>query len=157
MTLNINKALILNDIRFHYKFKNNAEFARFLEITPQNLSNWYKRNTFDIEKIYTKCEGINPAWLLTGKGSMFLNAAEAEKDQGNMEDLRKLLASKDKIIALYEEKIKSLESDREDRLDAISAQNQLIIEYLDSQDIKDTITSQEVGKFAIEKMKDAKQ
>ena len=155
MKLYTDRSLILNDIRFHYKFKNNAEFARFLEITPQNLSNWYKRNTFDIEKIYTKCEGINPTWLLTGKGQMFLSATEIEKDQTNIEDLRKLLASKDKIIALYEEKIKSLESDKEDRLAVISAQNQVIIEHLESQDIEKTI--KEAKQRAAEKMKSVKE
>ena len=48
----------------------NADFARFLGISSQAVSNWYTRNTFDAELLYTKCDFINPAWLLTGKGSM---------------------------------------------------------------------------------------
>ena len=137
--MKLDRTTILDEIRFHYKFKNNADFARFLEITPQNLSNWYKRNYFDIEKIYTKCEGINPAWLLTGKGAMFLEDSKQQKEHIGIEELRNLLAAKEKIIALYEEKLKAIENNKDDKLAAIMAQNQLIIEYLESQDIEKTI------------------
>ncbi len=136
--MKLDKRVILDDIRFHYKFKNNADFARFLGITPQNLSNWYKRNHFDIEKIYTKCGGINPTWLLTGKGVMFLDDSKKRKDL-KIEDLRSLLASKDKIIDLYEKRIKELENDKEDRLAVIMGQSQLIIEHLESQNIEKLI------------------
>lgn len=136
--MKLHKTAILNDIRFHYKFKNNVDFAKFLGITPQNLSNWYKRNHFDIERVYAKCEGINPTWLLTGKGPMFSDSSTKEIENASIENLKNLLASKDKIIALYEQKIKT-ESDKEDKLAAISAQNQLIIEYLESQDIEKII------------------
>lgn len=64
----MDKSLILNELKKQYKFSSNAEFAAFLGITPQNLSNWYARNTIDYELIYTKCEGINGDWLLSGLG-----------------------------------------------------------------------------------------
>lgn len=66
----MDKRLMLNEIKKYYKFKSDAEFAMHLGITPQNLSNWKARNTFDAELIYTKCEELNPKWLLTGKGEM---------------------------------------------------------------------------------------
>jgi len=68
----MNKTLILNSIKEHYSFKNNSEFARYLGVTPQVLSNWKSRDTYDPELIYTKCVDINPHWLLTGKGEMLL-------------------------------------------------------------------------------------
>jgi len=66
----MDKKLILSEIKLHYKFKSEVEFAQFLDIRPQTLSSWYARNTFDIELLYAKCVDINPDWLLTGRGKM---------------------------------------------------------------------------------------
>lgn len=65
------KSLILNSIKSHYNFKSDAEFARFLGIAPNTLSNWYSRNTLDFELIHTKCVDIDGNWLLSnGVGAM---------------------------------------------------------------------------------------
>ena len=61
---------MLDAIKTHLNMSKNTDFARFLGISSQAVSNWYARNTFDAELLYTKCDFINPAWLLTGKGSM---------------------------------------------------------------------------------------
>jgi len=72
--MNINKELILSEIKSYYKIKTDADFARFLGIKPQTLSSWYTRNSFDIELLYAKCVEISPDWLLTGKGEMLRNS-----------------------------------------------------------------------------------
>lgn len=72
----MDKRLMLNKIKEYYKFNSDSDFAKYLGITPQNLSNWKSRNTFDAELIYTKCEDINPEWLLTGKGEMLKKDSE---------------------------------------------------------------------------------
>ena len=54
----------------HYSNGNKAQFANLLGITPQGLSTWIKRESFDIELIFSKCEGLSANWLLTGKGKM---------------------------------------------------------------------------------------
>ena len=54
----------------HYSNGNKAQFASLLGITPQGLSTWIKRESFDIELIFSKCEGISAQWLLTGEGEM---------------------------------------------------------------------------------------
>jgi len=65
------KSLILNELKEHYNFKKDVELAKFLEISPQILSNWDSRGTFDLHKIYTKCVDINPDWILSnGQGNM---------------------------------------------------------------------------------------
>lgn len=74
--MNLDKRLIIGEIKKHYGFIKDADFARFLEITPQTLSNWQSRSTFDIEVLYTKCLDIDPEWLITGKGEML----KSEKD-----------------------------------------------------------------------------
>lgn len=66
----MDKQLIINMIIDSYGFKSDAEFARFLGISPQNLSKWKVRGTYDAELLYTKCPDLNPEWLLTGEGSM---------------------------------------------------------------------------------------
>lgn len=66
----ITKREMLDEIKSHLNIQKNTDFARFLGISSQAVSNWYARNTFDAELLYTKCDFINADWLLTGKGSM---------------------------------------------------------------------------------------
>jgi bacteriophage CI repressor helix-turn-helix domain len=66
----MDKSLILNKIKSYLNLKSDTEFANFLGIKPQVLSNWRARNTFDTELIYTKCVDIDANWLLTGEGEM---------------------------------------------------------------------------------------
>jgi len=72
----MDKSKMLDEIKSHYEFKKDAELADFLKITRQTLSNWKSRNTFDAELIYSKCSELNPAWLLTGDGSMLQKDSE---------------------------------------------------------------------------------
>jgi len=57
----------------HYSNGNKAQFASRLGITPQGLSTWIKRESFDLELVFSKCEGLSAQWLLTGEGEMFEN------------------------------------------------------------------------------------
>lgn len=61
----------------HYSGGNKSEFARMIGVSPQAVSTWITRNTFDIDIIYAKCLNISPDWLLTGKGNM-LKGEETE-------------------------------------------------------------------------------
>ena len=54
----------------HYSNGNKTQFASRLGVSPQGVSTWLKRNTFDSELIFSKCENVSAQWLLTGKGSM---------------------------------------------------------------------------------------
>lgn len=73
MKIKKDNRLILSKIKSHYNFKSNVDFARFLGVAPNTLSNWYARNTMDLEIIITKCEQIDANWLFTGKGEMLKN------------------------------------------------------------------------------------
>lgn len=61
---------MLEQMISHYSDGNKARFARILGIKPQTITTWLKRNSFDTELIYAKCEGISAAWLLSGEGDM---------------------------------------------------------------------------------------
>ena len=45
----MSKLLILKKLKKYYNFKKDAEFARFLGISPQLFANWKARNTFDAQ------------------------------------------------------------------------------------------------------------
>ncbi|MFD0939949.1 helix-turn-helix domain-containing protein [Pedobacter boryungensis] len=64
----IDKSLILSRIKFHYKFKSDAQLARFLGLGTNTLANWYTRNTINYDLIFTKCDELNPNWIITGEG-----------------------------------------------------------------------------------------
>lgn len=68
----LDKSAVLNRIKEHYSLKGNADLARFLGVAPNTITNWYGRSTFDIDIIYTKCEGVSFDWLFTGHGKKVL-------------------------------------------------------------------------------------
>lgn len=71
---------MLDKIKAHLSIATNKDFADFLGIKPTTLSMWYKRNTFDIDTIFTKCEFIDANWLLTGQGDMLKVKGVSEPD-----------------------------------------------------------------------------
>ena len=61
---------MVNALIGHFTEGNKAQFAKMLGVSPQTISAWLARNTFDSELIYTKCRYLNADWLLTGEGEM---------------------------------------------------------------------------------------
>jgi len=64
------KKEILQQLINYYTDGNKSRFAEMLEVTPQAVSSWMSRNTFDLDRVYSKCEGVSAHWLLTGEGEM---------------------------------------------------------------------------------------
>ncbi len=73
----MDKLLILNNIKKHLKIRFDKDFADFLGIKTTTLAMWYKRNSYDVELLFNKCEFLNPEWLLTGKGEMLKESAKS--------------------------------------------------------------------------------
>lgn len=71
--MNTDKRKILNDLKQYYNFKNDVQFADFLNISTQTLSEWEKENYFDLELIYSKFRGVNLYWLTSGVGNIAID------------------------------------------------------------------------------------
>lgn len=78
--LQMDKLLILNDIKKHLGIRFDKDFADFLGVKTTTLAMWYKRNSYDVELLFNKCEFLNPEWLLTGKGEMLRISAKPYPD-----------------------------------------------------------------------------
>lgn len=103
----MDKLLILNKLILHYANGNNGEFAKLLGISQSALSMWKTRGTLDYEKIFTKCENLNPYWLLTGKGEM-LNTTESTKDGSDTNSLEQRLAELEKKQEIRDKEMESI-------------------------------------------------
>ena len=90
MSNKIDKTLILNAIKKEYNCLSNTKLAKKLGVPAQTISTWYARNTFNIELLYSKCEGIDANWLLTGKGNMLKETKVIpinKQTDGNLENI----------------------------------------------------------------------
>lgn len=76
MSQKMTKGEMLIALINHYTNGNKAKFASKLGISAQGLSTWIARNTFDIDLLYSKCEGVSAQWLLTGIGNMFMHFSD---------------------------------------------------------------------------------
>lgn len=88
---------ILQELIDYYTKGNKRQFAFMIGMSPQAITAWLRRNTFDVDVLSTKCKNINPAYLLTGEGSMLLSEDnntpyQAQKVSNNTADINELLA-----------------------------------------------------------------
>lgn len=75
----MDKKDIINALINHYSNGNKAQFAAKIGVTPQTISSWLSRNTFDIDRIYANCECVSAKWLLSGVGDITEIKKEAEE------------------------------------------------------------------------------
>ena len=67
MGIILDKNAVLDRIKTFYNLEKRADLARFLGVAPNTLTNWYMRETLDLDVIYTKCVGMDFNWLFTGE------------------------------------------------------------------------------------------
>ena len=86
----LDKVQILNRIKTHYGFKQKSQLAGFLGINTSTLSNWYARNTLDLDLILEKCVDLNPNWIINGKNTQHLKQSDTvDTNNQNGEELLK--------------------------------------------------------------------
>ncbi len=92
----MDKKLIIREIKKYLNIEKDKDFAEYLGIKTSTLSMWYKRNSYDIELLFKKCEFINAEWLLTGEGEMLKieYQYEAEEKTKNKENVTLLKGNK---------------------------------------------------------------
>lgn len=122
--------LMLRCLKEHYKLKTDKALADFLGVKAATLSNWVARMSIDYDLLYTKCEGIDANWLLTGKGKMFLEAGDGESyskvNESQVEYVRSDIF-KDKYIRTLEKQVEMLDFLKED----LQQKNEIIQGFLD--------------------------
>lgn len=69
----MNKTVMLECLINYYTDGNKTRFASMVGVTPQLISNWLSRNTFDAEVIFNKCKNVSASWLLSGCGEMIID------------------------------------------------------------------------------------
>ena len=84
-----------------------TKFAKFLGVAPSTISSWLKRDTYDHELLFAKCESISAEWLITGEGKMIIIHGETE----TKEVLWKLVESMKETIETQKETIDSLKEE----------------------------------------------
>lgn len=124
--------ILLNLIE-HYTGGNKRRFAQMLGVSPQSVSAWIKRDTFDVDILSTKCSDINPSYLLTGEGDMLLTGdgkTEENEDKNVKEvknvDVDKLMARVDELVRI----IGTIEQNRATELQQIERTQSLISRML---------------------------
>ena len=95
----VDKSLILKSIKEYKGFAKDSDFARYLGVSPTVLSNWYRRNTFDTNKIVNAFPEINEVWLLTGEGEMLKTPGKEGKGSDMTEGANLTVG---KVIPLYD-------------------------------------------------------
>ena len=113
----------------HYTDGNKAAFAKMVTVTPQTISKWLARNSFDNELLFQKCPGISASWLLTGEGEMLAAPAAPHITQtvtssshvtqtaarNTATDLAAILAAKEEMLAAKDEIISALRQSLTDK------------------------------------------
>lgn len=78
---NKNSKAILGRLKQHYGFITNAQLANRLNVAPNTISGWIKRNSIDYDLIFSKCDDIDMNWLLLGKIPNHEQANEIDDDE----------------------------------------------------------------------------
>lgn len=104
------KSEIIECLVNHFCDGNKSQFANLLGVKPQTINTWINRNSFDVDLVYSKCEGVSGDWLISGEGSMMKGenpqndyADEVESLKAEIERLKVLKSPKgsDKLYELW--------------------------------------------------------
>lgn len=58
---------VLSRIKEKFSLRSDADLAVFLEISPQAVSSWRKRNSMNVDRILTKCVDADLGYLFYGR------------------------------------------------------------------------------------------
>ncbi len=62
-----NATILIDRLKERYSLRTDAALCDMLGVSPNTLSTWRKRNSFDYELVFSKCEGLDANFLLYGE------------------------------------------------------------------------------------------
>ena len=95
-------------IREHLNLRTNASFAAFLGFSPQRVSAWMIRGTFDPEILKAKCPELSGDWLLTGRGEMLTTATDPDAQREASLELAAQLKAENEALQTQNAKLLSV-------------------------------------------------
>ncbi len=63
---------ILNRLKVALSVSSDKDLGEALGVSKAAISNWRKRNSIDLERVFSICERINLDWLINGNGKMLV-------------------------------------------------------------------------------------
>lgn len=63
---------ILDRLKLALSISSDKDLGEALGVSKAAVSNWRKRNSIDLERVFSVCEHINFDWLITGNGETFV-------------------------------------------------------------------------------------
>lgn len=107
----MDKSEIVLSLIDYYTNGNKRQFAKMLDVSPQTISAWVKRGTFDVDIISAKCRGVNPSFLLTGEGPMLLSDAPGQRQ--DVDDNEKITNMLKSVQEMTEKNLAMLEKNQQ--------------------------------------------
>ena len=62
---------IIERVKFVHGIKKDYDLAKMLDLKQNTISNWRKRESIDLVKIFSICDGVDKDWILYGEGEPY--------------------------------------------------------------------------------------
>lgn len=93
---------ILDRLKTALSISSDKDLGEALGVSKAAVSNWRKRNSIDLERVFSVCELINFDWLITGRGNMTFGPMTEPITQSNSELMDRIILQAEEIGRLKE-------------------------------------------------------
>lgn len=93
---------ILDRLKTALSISSDKDLGEALGVSKAAVSNWRKRNSIDLERVFSVCEHINFDWLITGRGNMTFETKPEPIAQSNSELMDRIVSQAEEIGRLKE-------------------------------------------------------
>lgn len=93
---------ILDRLKTALSISSDKGLGEALGVSKAAVSNWRKRNSIDLERVFSVCERINFDWLITGRGTMSFQTSPEPVAQTNTELMNRIVSQAEEIGRLKE-------------------------------------------------------
>lgn len=93
---------ILDRLKTALSIPSDKDLGETLGVSKAAVSNWRKRNSIDLERVFSVCEHINFDWLITGRGKMSFQTSPEPVAQTNSELMDRIVSQAEEIGRLKE-------------------------------------------------------